>query len=58
MKTVSALMSLKRFPINMSAAVYRQGLLAQLDERAGAALRNNDDILSVPHVERQSGAGL
>lgn len=51
-------MSLKRFPINKSAAVFRQGLLAQLDKRAGEALGNNDDILSVLHVERQSGAGL
>lgn len=51
-------MSLNRLPINMSAAVFRQGLLAQLDERAEAALRNNDDILCAPHVERQSGAGL
>lgn len=28
-----------------------------MDKRAGAALRNNDDIFSEPHVERQSKAG-
>lgn len=40
-------MSLKSFPINTSAAVFRRGLLAQLDKRSGAALRNNDDTLSL-----------
>lgn len=55
---MSALMSLKRFPVNMSAAVFRRRILVELDKRAGAALRNNDDIISVPRVERQSGAGL